>query len=217
MIRINLLGKKKVAAMPFGLDEKLEKFGVSFTDFNELRPALVRLLVLFAGLYIANYVPTYLHEEKIKELDEKQTKLAQKSAELQKELNTKKDIRKQMEQLNKEEVELQRQLNAVNALQRDRASAFSTLNDIVQQLAKTQKVWVEDLKYENRKITLNGRSWEYFPVNDFVKSITESTRYTNVLFREIAAEEAKKPIAGVPEALQKTKKFNLEFTVRELE
>jgi len=217
MIRINLLGKKKIAAMPFGIDEKLEKLGVSLTDFNELRPALVRLITLVVGLYIGNFVPTYLYEEKMKELDEKQTKLAMKSGELQKELNTKRDIRKQMEQLNKEEVELQRQLNAVNALQRDRASAFSTLNDVVQQLAKTQKVWVEDLKYENRKVTLNGRAWEYFPINDFVKAITESTRYTNVIFREISAEEAKKLIAGVPEALQKTKKFSLEFNVRELE
>lgn len=217
MIRINLLGKKKVAAMPFGIDEKLEKLGVSLTDFNDLRPAIVRIITLVVGLYIANFVPTYLHEEKMRELDEKQAKLTQKSSDLQKELNTKKDIRKQMEQLNKEEVELQRQLNAVNALQRDRASAFSTLNDIVQQLAKTQKVWIEDLKYENRKVILNGRAWEYFPINDFVKSIIESTRYTNVLFKEITAEDAKKLVAGVPEALQKTKKFSLEFIVRELE
>jgi|GEM_PF-3700096 len=217
MIRINLLGKKKVAGMPFGLDEKLEKLGVSLSDFNDLRPAIVRVITLVVGIYIANFVPTYLHEEKMKELDEKQAKIAVKTAELQKELNTKKDIRKQMEQLNKEEVELQRQLNAVNSLQRDRASAFVTMNDIIQQLAKTQKVWVEDLKYENRKITLNGRAWEYFPINDFVKAITESTRYSNVLFKEISAEEAKKIIAGVPEALQKTKKFSLEFSVRELE
>ncbi len=162
-------------------------------------------------------MPTYLYEEKVKELDEKHSKLAVKAEELQKELNTKRDIRKQMEQLNKEEVELQRQLNAVNALQRDRSSAFATLNDVVQQLAKTQKVWIEDLKYENRKVILNGRAWEYFPINDFVKAITESTRYTNVIFKEISAEEAKKLIAGVPEALQKTKRFSLEFNVRELE
>ena len=217
MIRINLLGKKKQAAVPFGLDEKFEKLGINLSDFNDLRPALVRVIALVVGLYVANFVPTYLHEEKMKELDEKQTKLAAKSAELQKELNTKRDIRKQMEQLNKEEVELQRQLNAVNALQRDRASAFSTLNDIVDKLAKSQKVWIEDLKYENRKVIMNGRAWEYFPINDFVKSITESTRFSNVLFKEITAEEAKRLIVGVPEALQKTKKFSLEFSVRELE
>lgn len=217
MIRINLLGKKKIAAVPFGLDEKLEKLGISIDDLNELRPAIIRVAVLVTGLYVANFVPAYLHEQKIKELDEKVQKLSVRSAELTRELATKKDIRKQMEQLNKEEVELQRQLNAVNALQRDRAQAFQTLNDVVQQLNKSQKVWIEDLKYDkNKGVTLNGRAWEYFPINDFVKAITESTRYTNVIFKEITAEDVRKPIAGVPEALQKTKKFSLEFGVRDI-
>ena len=42
MIRINLLGKKKSATIPFGLEDKLEKLGVSGSDLQELRPALVR-------------------------------------------------------------------------------------------------------------------------------------------------------------------------------
>lgn len=215
MIRINLLGKKKAAAVPFGLDEKLAKVGVSVDDFTELRLPLLRVAVVVVGLYIANYVPTYLHEQKMKELDEKMQKLQARTTELTRELGTKKDIRKQMEQLNKEEVELQRQLNAVNALQRDRANAFTTLNDVVINLNKTQKVWIEDLKYDKTKVNLNGRAWEFFPINDFVKAITESTRYYNVLFKEITAEDAKKPVPGVPEALQKTKKFSLEFNVRD--
>lgn len=217
MIRINLLGKKKAAAVPFGLDEKLAKLGISVDDFNELRPFLIRAVVLVVGLYVANFVPTYLHEQKVKELDEKIQKLTARSSELQRELASKKDIRKQMEQLNKEEVELQRQLNAVNALQRDRSQAFQTLNDVVVHLNKSQKVWIEELKYDKQKslVVLKGSAWEYFPINDFVKAITESTRYTNVLFKEIVAQEVAKPLPGVPEALQKTKKFSLEFGIRD--
>ncbi len=215
MIRINLLGKKKSSDIPFGLDEQFSKLGINLTEIQELRPALVRVAIVAVGLYIANFIPSYLKEEKMHNLDAELKILTGHSGTLQAELVTKKDIRKQMEQLNKEEVELQRQLNAVNSLQQGRSLAFSTLNDIVAKLAKTQKVWIEDLKYEGQKVTLNGRSWEYLPVNDFVKSITESTRYTGVLFKEITAEEAKKVIPGVPEAMQKTKRFALEFMIKE--
>lgn len=216
MIRINLLGKKKAAAVPFGLDERLEKLGFNLDEFNELRPALIRVAVLVAGLYVGNYVPTYLHETKVKELDEKLQKLTERSGELTRELSTKRDIRKQMEQLNKEESELQRQLNAVNALQRDRSQAFQTMSDIFGHLNKSQKVWLDDFKYEKTKgVTLSGRAWEYFPINDFVKSISESTRYSNVSFKEITAEKVQKPIQGVPEVLQKTKKFSLDFVVKD--
>lgn len=215
MIRINLLGKKKVASVPFGLDEQFEKLGISLADLQELRPAIVRVATLAVGLYFANFVPTYLYEEKMRILGAELEKLTARSTELQHELAAKKDIRKQMEQLNKEEAELQRQLNAVNALQRGRSLAFGTLNDVMTQLTKTQKVWIEDFKYENRKVVLSGKSWDYFPVNDFVKSVTESTRYSNVLFKEVSAEAPKfKVIQGVPEAMQKTKKFFLEFDVK---
>jgi Tfp pilus assembly protein PilN len=218
MIRINLLGKKKVASVPFGLDEKFGKLGINIEDLQELRPGLVRVLFVVVGLYIGNFVPGYLHDEKVRQLDADMAKLSAKSSDLQRELATKKDIRKQMEQLNKEEVELNRQLNAVTALQAGRALAFNTLNDIMVQLGKVQKVWIDDLKYENHKISLTGHSWEYFAINEFVKAITESTRYSNVLFREIVAENPKfKPIQGIPESMQKTKKFSLEFNVKESE
>lgn len=215
MIRINLLGKKKAAAVPFALDERLEKLGINVNELGELRSGLIRAAVMIAGLYVADYVPTYFHDIKAAELDEKSTKLAMQSAELQKELNSKRDIRKQMEQLSKEEVELQRQLNAVNALQRGRTAAFDTLNDVSAQLSKFPTIWIEDLKLENRKVTMNGRAWEWYPINDFVKEITESTRYANVLFKEVVSEDSKALIAGVPESVQKTKRFALEFNVKE--
>jgi Tfp pilus assembly protein PilN len=216
MIRINLLGKKKSAGIPFGLEEKFERLGISISDIQELRPALFRVAVTVVGLYIANFVPAYLHDEKVKQLDAQLSKLTAQSAELTRELASKKDIRKQMDQLNKEEVELNRQLNAVNALQQGRSLAFNTLNDLMLQLQKVGKVWVENLEFKGHRIVLAGRSWEYFAINEFVKGISESTRYTNVQFKDITAEAPKfKPIPGIPEALQKTKRFTLEFGVKE--
>jgi Tfp pilus assembly protein PilN len=216
MIRINLLGKKKSVAIPFGLEEKFALVGISVTDLRELRPSIVRILFLIMGLYFANYVPTYLHEEKIKQLDVELAKHTAHSAELMRELVSKKDVRKQMEQLNKEEVELNRQLNAVNALREGRSLAFNALNDLALQIQKVGKVWIDDVDYKGHHISLTGRSWEYFAVNEFVKGITESTRYLNVQFKEVSAESPKfKLVQGVPEALQKTKKFTLEFGVKE--
>lgn len=216
MIRINLLGKKKVAAVPFGIDEKLERLGVNMAEIQELRPGLIRLAVIVAGVYAANYVPAYFHEEKIKALDAEVQKFTGKGVELQKELATKKDIRKQMEQLKKDEDELNRQLNAVNALQQSRGLAFNTLNDVTVQMSKVDKVWIDDIKFENHRVTVNGHAWEYFAINDFVKLISDSTRYANVQFRDIASEPAEgKIIPGIPESAQKMKKFSMDFSVKD--
>ncbi|MGK4422243.1 hypothetical protein ACSLVQ_28750, partial [Klebsiella pneumoniae] len=87
-----LLGRKKVAKVPFGLDEKLERLGINATDLQELRPGAIRIVVIATALYAANYIPGYLHDEKVKQLDADMATLQQKSGELQWELATKKDI-----------------------------------------------------------------------------------------------------------------------------
>ena len=145
-------------------------------------------------------------------LDAQIAELAQQSSKLTAELATKRDIRKQMDQLNKEEVELQRQLNAVNALQKDRSLAFRTVDNIVVSLP--QKVWLTKIEYQDRTMDLDGRCWEYFPINDFVKTINESTQYMNVAFRGIEAELVQNKVQGVPEAVQKIKAFNVKFSVK---
>ncbi|RZA07991.1 MAG: hypothetical protein EOP11_06175 [Proteobacteria bacterium] len=215
MIKINLLGKKKSAGggLPFGLDEKFEKLGVRGSDLAELRPGIVRLALLIVGLYIGNFVPNYFHQKKIEELDAKIAEITQQTDQLKRELASKKDVRKQMEQLNKEETELQRQLNAVNALQRDRSLAFRTVDNITSSLP--QKVWIRKMNYENRRVTVNAACWEYFPITDFVRSINESTQYTSVNFKDIKSESGDgKLVPGVPAASQKIKNFELGFTVK---
>ncbi len=214
MIKVNLLGKKKAAAgsIPFGLDEQFEKLGINAADLSEMRPALVRFGILLVGLYIANYAPTYYHEMQIQELEAEVTALNEKAQILNKELASKKDIRKQMEQLNKEEIELQRQLNAVNALQRDRSLAFRTIDNMI--ISLPSKVWINSVAYRNRNVTVKGSCWEYFPINDFVKSINESTQYMEVVFKGITTENPGTLIPGIPEAMQKIKNFELEFKVK---
>lgn len=216
MIKINLLGKKKseAAGLPFGLDQTFEKFGVRGGDLGEMRPGLVRLALLVAGLYTANYVPNYYHQKQIEELEGTIAGLAQKSGKLKSELNAKKDVRKQMDQLNKEETELQRQLNAVNALQKDRSLAFRTIDNLTSTLP--EKVWIKKLTYDERRVSISAACWEYSPITDFVRLINESTQYTSVIFKDIKAENATdgKFVPGVPLSAQKIKNFEVGFTVK---
>ena len=211
MVKINLLGKKSAPA-PFGLDSVFEKVGFKPDDIAELRPGIIRMAVLAALVYLANFVPTYLQQMQIKDLDARTAVINQRKETLQAELNTKKEFRKQMDQLNKEEVELQRQLNAINGLNRDRGLAFRTMDHIVSSVSS--KVWITKSSYKNKMVQINGSSWEYFPINDFVKTITEFSQYTNVLFKWIKAELPPKPVTGVPLSAQKVKNFELEFRVK---
>jgi Tfp pilus assembly protein PilN len=212
MIKINLLGKKKVANIPFGLDEKMAKLGVTTDDLTELRPQLIKLAILIAGVYLTNYVPNYLQAEKIKVLDAQIAVNTQKAQVLEKELASKKDLRRQMEDLNKGEVELQRQVNGILGLQKDRGIAFRTIDSLVASMPA--KVWMNDFSFNHRQVRVTGGSWEYFPINDFVKTITETSQFKDVIFRGIRADPPKGLIPGIAEQVQRTKSFELEFTVK---
>lgn len=213
MIKINLMGKKAAAgAVPFGLDERFAQLGLSGAELQELRPHLIRFLIMLVGLYLANFVPTYLQEQKVAKLQAEIDALDKDANVLRTELAAKRDIRKQMEQLNKEEVELQRQLNAVNSLQKDRGLAFRTVDNLM--ISMPQKVWIKSIDYKNKVVNLKGACWEYFPINDFVKVINESTQYADVSFRGITSSTAPDPVEGVPDSLQKVKDFEVEFRVK---
>lgn len=214
MIKINLLGRKKSSGgvLPPALVEQLEKLGLSAEDVQEMRTGLVRLALLLVGAYAAMQVPTHFFEQKKAELDQRIATLSQESQSLAQTLASKEDVRKQMDQLNKEENELQRQLNAINSLQNNRGLAFRTLNNLVVSLPP--KVWLDSIGYQDGQIALKGSCWEYFPINDFVKSINESTQYTGVNFKGIVATDAPQKVPGVRDALQKTKNFELEFRVK---
>ena len=216
MIKINLLGKKHVAAgsIPFGLDEKLAQLGITTSELQEMRPGLIRLAVLVVGLYLAESIPVGMHERKVAELNNTLNALTEQTEKLSQELASKRDIRKQMDQLNREESELQRQLSAVRGLQKNRSTAFRSLDSLVVSLP--QKVWLTAFEYKAPVIAVKGASWEFFPIHDFVKSINDSTQYGGVKFGGITTEA---PAGGfqpdVPEAVQKKKNFTLEFQVLE--
>lgn len=215
MIRINLLGKKHVAGggIPFGLDEKLANLGITPADLVELRPALIKLAVMLAGVYVVNMLPSYFHEKKKAELDVQLGQINEKSAVLQKELASKKEIRTKMEQLNREQDELQRQLDAITSLQRDKDILFRNLTGVLDLMP--QNIWVGSLDYRDRAFTLKGSSWEYFPIQDFMRSISLSTQFTGMNFKGLTSDlSGGAPSANLPEAIQKVKNFELVFKLK---
>lgn len=198
--------------MPFGLDDTFAKVGITSEGIAELRPQLIKIAVLAGGFFAANYLPTYLQEEKMKVLQAQLDVSNQKAQVLEKELAGKKDLRRQMEDLNKGEAELQRQVNAITGLQKDRGLAFRTFDSLITSLPT--KVWIKDFAFNHRQMRITGSSWEYFAINDFVKALSESSRFKDVIFRGIRAEPPKTLVPGVPEQVQREKIFELEFTVK---
>jgi len=213
IIKINLLGKKK-RKLPFGIDELLEKTGIKLDDLVSLKIPALKIAIILLGLYLADFVPNYILETQIAELDVKLSALTQKTDALQKELSAKREIRKQMEQLTKEESELQRQLNIISSLSKNRSNAFKTLDTLG--LVLPPKVWINRIEYIDNKLQLDGESWEYFPINDFVKILNETVQFQAVTLRRItAAQQVDKPISGIPLAAQKIKNFQIEMLLRD--
>jgi Tfp pilus assembly protein PilN len=212
MIKINLLGKKKAQA-PFGLDPALEKLGISTDDLLQLRPAALKIVACLALLYACDYIPSYIVEQKTAELDAQIKVVNDKSSKLQAELNTKKELRKQMEQLQKDEADINKQLSAINGLTKDRGLAFRAVDNVTTILPA--KVWFTKIDYAAHKMIISGSSWEYFAINDFVKSLNEISAFHGVNLSGISSEGTPKAIVpGVSEADQKIKSFDVDFTLK---
>ena len=203
MIKINLLGKKKTTNIPFQLDEKLARFGIKPEDFETFKPLGMKLVVLTAGIYGASFGPEYFYK-----IDFDKEKTA-----INKELRERREQRKEMEKLNKEESELKRQLDAVQSLNKERTTAFHTVLSIITDLP--QKVWLTRLDYKDKKVVMEGASYDYFSINDFFKLVSDRTTNTNVIFRWMRAHPPTHVVAGVPLSVQQIKTFTLEYMVKE--
>lgn len=211
MLRVNLLGKKK-KQVPFGLDKLLEKAGITSGQLEELRPTGKILAVLLVGMYVIGAVPDYWLEMKVEELQARLNEVSARAETFRKELGNLKGVRQKMEALQKEEAEVDKQLTTIQALSLNRDLAFRSLNSVLELMPTN--AWVEVLKYKDRVFTVDGAAWEYFTVNDFVRALSENTRFSAVTLRGIKADATKdRPIAGIPAADQKTKSFQLEFMV----
>ena len=213
MIKVNLLGKKKTNSS-FSIEEKLSVIGVKPGDFDAFKPIIIKLVAVGIGVYAAGLLPTYFYDKKLAAASAVLKDLEQQQNELQGQLAKKKDLRKQMEQLNKDEAEMQRQISTIEGISRNRSLAFRALDLVVASLP--QKVWFEHLTYGNRRFGIKGFSWEYFAINDYIKQLNESAQFGEVNYKGVKAGNTAGPLVpGIPEAAQRVKLFDVDFVVKE--
>lgn len=211
-IKINLLGKKKQPA-PFGLDKLFEKMGGGKFDFQQFKPTLLKLTAILIAYYATQEVPNFFYGQKIKEQEAKLQTLNAQAGALQKELASKKEIRKQMEQLTKEEAELKRQLDVISSLSKDRTLPFKIVSTVAELIPNN--VWLDRLEYRNSTVSFDGLAWEYGAVNAYLRALSENSYFQALTLRSIQADEVQgKPIPGVPVDIQKLKHFVAEMAIR---
>ncbi|NUM88015.1 MAG: PilN domain-containing protein [Bdellovibrionales bacterium] len=214
MLRVNLLGKKK-KPVPFGLDKVLEKAGVTSSQLEELRPSGKKIAVILVAMYLAGAIPDYWLQMQVDELQARYNEVNAQAETFRKELGGLKAVRQKMETLQKEESEVDKQLLTIQALSQNRDLAFRSLNSVLELLPQT--AWIDNFRYKDRLFTIEGAAWEYFTVNDFVRALSENTRFSAVTLRGIKADAIQGvPVAGIPSVDQKTKSFQLEFMVNNL-
>lgn len=212
MININLLGKKKAQAIP-GLDKIFEKIGIKGIDPEFARQAGMKIAALAIGLYVGFFVPNYLYELERDELRARLDGMNEQIKTLQKQYDAKKDIRKQMEELTKQETEAKRRLDIIMKIARDREVAFRTFENFTNLLP--QKVWLNRVEFNNLSLTLEGSAWEYPSVNEFIKSLSESAYFDAVTLRTVAADASSAlNLPGVSASVQKQKNFNVEMLLK---
>lgn len=212
-IKINLLGKKKQPA-PFGLDKLIDKLGGGKFDFHQFKPTLMKLTALLVAYYAAQAIPDFFYGQKLREQEAKLQTLNAQAAVLQKELTSKKEIRKQMEQLIKEEVELRRQLDVISNLSKDRILPFKIVSTVAELIPNN--VWLDKLEFRGSTVSLDGLAWEYGAVNSYLRALSENSYFQALTLRSIQADEIQgKPIPGVPVDIQKLKHFMAEMAIRQ--
>ncbi len=211
MIKINLLGKKKKPA-PFGLDKALERAGINQAQIEEIKPALPKLLTIVAVVYLAYFIPNYFLEQKAAELRAQQQVIGNKLTGIKKELASLKKVREAMDKLTKDEAEIDAQLTTIEGLSNGRGVAFQALNSVVSILP--DKVWIDRINYNDGEISMTGASWEYFAINDFVRSLSENTKFEAVTLRNIRAQSSGSLEPGIPASEQKTKNFQIDMLVQ---
>jgi Tfp pilus assembly protein PilN len=212
MIKVNLLGKKKLGGLPPQLQAALDKAGITPEELYELRPGLIKVAVIAAGIYLGGIVPATLHQTKLDELATTLDDVSKKEEELRGSLKQKQAIRQQMNQLNNDERDMRSQLDAVNALQRDRGLSFRTVDLFTKILP--ERVWISEIKLSDRNVNLQVSAWTLPAANEFIRAITESTQFTDVRFNSITTTPPSAPVEGVRESVQAVKTFELSFKVK---
>lgn len=215
MIRINLLGKKKIKG-PLGidLDDLLAKVGYkgSAQDILQHKDQIVKVGVLILAIYMTSLAPTIWMEQELAKIDADYTQVRSQFEALQKELDSKKIIRTQMNKLQGEEAEVKRQLDIIASLASNRSQVFQTVERVSALLP--DQAWIDQFELAENTVKLSGSAWDYTNINDFVRGLSENAQFSVVQLHTITATDVPNPVPGIPKHLQKIKNYSIDFNWR---
>jgi Tfp pilus assembly protein PilN len=169
MIRINLLGQRppKVqrAAMPAGMGSTL--------------------VLLFASIVVAGVVLWYFwndYETKLQAEVAKESKLRAEKDRLDK-------VRQQVIAFENERAVMQRQIDVIKALDRNRTGGQELLDSLAGTVVRTDGLWLTNLGRKGNSLTLEGTAGSIRAVANFITQLKRSGYFDRVEIKEARQDE----------------------------
>lgn len=175
MIRINLLGQK-----PPRPARRAVAAGVGAT-----------LILLLASVVVAFGVLWYIHRDKDNQLQEtlkKEELLKRERAELQ-------NLERQLIQFQTEKDTLQRQIDVIKALDRNRTGGQELLTSLAGTVIRTDGLWLTGLSRKGNSLTLEGTAGSVKAVADFITQLRRSGYFDRVEIKEAKQDERNTAVA----------------------
>ena len=210
MIKINLLDRKSGSAGP--LSSVVDSLGLADVTPEEWSLYRRLVLIVWVGVWAADYVPAQIRERTLNELRSESAKLEQENQVLMQELKTKEAVRSEKERIETEEAKIKGRLAVISSLDADRYRAFKVLDTV--SLLIPERVWIERMTFSTKTLDVVGASWEFLPINDFVTLLKQSGVFDNVRLKQINATPSGRIVPGVPLALQTQKKYEVNMDIR---
>ncbi len=216
MLRINLLQMKSKWIASGVLAEVLGPLGlteVSTEELAKLRVILLKTICIVVGIYLGAAIPAHFLQ---KEIDEVNVEIAKMNTQLEKlrlELKAKQSIREEMKAMAEKEEEIKRKIKIISKLKQERYSAFRVMDTV--SLLIPKEVWIKNADFSGAKLKLQGESWEFIPINEFVSGLKQSQVFTDVKLVAVNSKLASNQIEGIPKSLQKIKSFEVQITINQ--
>ncbi|MBD64078.1 MAG: hypothetical protein CME62_02650 [Halobacteriovoraceae bacterium] len=171
MIEINLSPKQKNADIT-----KVAGFDLSQLNLKML---LISIIVLYG---VEPFVLDFFQSD-IDAVDARLTKVQREQRSINTELRALESVKKQVEDLNKQEIALSQRVNAVKIIVDKRQNPFKIFKYIADNTP--QDVWLFELELDDRTLKLQGYSKSWKSIGDFLENLKSSIFFEqNITFNK---------------------------------
>ena len=193
MIEINL--------SPKGSGANLDNIGGFNLSLLNVKLVVLSIIALYG---IEMFVESYFEGE-LSQLEAQQLAITNEQRSVATKLRALANIKKQVEDLNKQEAVLAKRIEVVKEIVGKRQNPFKVLKYVAENTPKD--IWLDEVELDNNKLLLKGNSKSWKSIGEFLQNLKTSIFFnTNVTY--------KKP-SGAPEVFkgQRVEAFEIEATV----